>query len=107
MLFIGYFVNITLFTHSHFINNISISHSHVHFKQTDAHGIPVKHTHTDKELILIQSISHFLTAMATGYFISNLILVLLSSYQIPAIKSLFSCPIQKGYNLRAPPIAYI
>ncbi|MCD6596291.1 MAG: hypothetical protein J7L04_01305 [Bacteroidales bacterium] len=107
LLFFGYFANITLFHHSHFINSIIISHSHVQFKRTDAHGIPVKHTHTAKELIVVQSINYFITTLATGFFIFKSTLLLLNSYQIPVTNFVFSFFSQKGYNLRAPPIAYI
>lgn len=54
-IFIGYFSDVTFFSHSHIINGVTIVHSHYFHKQTSPGNSsePVKHTHSNQVLTLI------------------------------------------------------
>ena len=62
VLFISYMAGITLFTHSHVVNGVTIVHSHP-FKKRLSHG------HTTVEFQLIHLLSHVATT-GTGIFFS-------------------------------------
>lgn len=53
-IFLGYFADITFFVHSHFIQGITVIHSH-YFKgySEEDPTKPAKHTHTEAALTLI------------------------------------------------------
>lgn len=57
VLFISYMAGITLFTHSHVVNGVTIVHSHP-FKKG------VEHSHTTVEFQLIHFLNHFQTTEA-------------------------------------------
>lgn len=56
IIFINYFISISLFTHTHVINGVTIVHSHPY--TTDDHGNPT-HSHTGAEIQLIHTLSTF------------------------------------------------
>lgn len=98
VLFISYMVGITLFTHSHVVNGVTIVHSHP-FKKA------ANHSHTTVEFLLIHHLSH-ITAGGEGLFPLTLSIVFLF------LGILLSCPQRAGYDgfalgvhsLRAPPV---
>ncbi len=98
VLFILYMAGITLFTHSHVVNGVTIVHSHP-FKKT------ANHSHTTVEFLLIHHLSH-LAVTGDGLFPLSLSLVYLF------LGILLSCPQRVGYggfalgvhSLRAPPV---
>ncbi len=57
-LFLVYFVGISLFSHSHVINGVTIVHSHPFSKQNDQ---TADKSHSDNELIIIASLSDYLS----------------------------------------------
>jgi len=107
VLFIGYYASITLFFHSHFVNGITISHSHPYWEHNDAKGFPIKHSHTKNELGFIQLVTHFLSLVAVGFLSLGLIIVLLSKYQIKPTETALSLISEIGYSLRGPPFKSI
>jgi hypothetical protein len=104
-LFLGYYGSITLFTHSHIINGVTIVHSHP-FNKDKGDGT-TKMPHSEKQLLLIQLLSEFLSAAA---LVSLAVFVLRSLlYELPFIftidgyaKSADRC----SYSLRGPPSKY-
>lgn len=64
-LFLGYYGNITLFTHTHILNGVTIVHSHPY--STGANGKPVNHQHSEKGFIIIHLLSNFI---ATALFLA-------------------------------------
>ena len=71
ILFLGYYGGITLFPHSHIVNGITIIHSHPFKSGKDdpASSFP----HSDKELVVIQLLSVFIsTALAFSFILSVL-----------------------------------
>lgn len=53
ILFTAYVSGISLFTHTHVINNITYIHSHPYKKSE-----PKQHTHTEKQLVFLDYIFH-------------------------------------------------
>ena len=103
VIYIIFYANITLFYHSHTLHGIKIYHSHVHIQHHDAQGVPIEHSHSDDEFVVIQLINHVIVTLIIGYFFMILILLLLNQYQLPIVDSYFSPLIQKGFYLRDPP----
>lgn len=97
MLFVGYQICITSFTHVHYVNGVLISHSHP-FANDD-------HSHQKTEFIFIAHLSDF-TALPLAAFESfdflSLLLAVLDICQVEEIPFLASIPY---FHLRAPPVA--
>lgn len=63
LLFLGYYISITFFTHAHIFNGVTIVHSHFYIDKTvnnytdndtaNSTTTPIKHTHTSAELTFI------------------------------------------------------
>lgn len=62
VLFSTYFLGITLFTHTHVIDNVLVVHSHPYNPLSDK-----PHTHTTASLILIEEITHFSVSDITPF----------------------------------------
>lgn len=60
VLFLGYFGSVTLFVHTHMVNGVQITHSHPYNPFT-SDALP-GHQHSANELMVIDALSHFLTA---------------------------------------------
>ena len=102
VLFLGYYGSITLFTHSHIINGVTIVHSHP-FNSDNGDGT-TKLPHSEKQLFLIQLLSEFLTTAASITFAVFVLRSLL--YKIPVIRAEDGYVRSGGrcsYSLRAPP----
>lgn len=104
VLFVAYYVSITLFYHSHIINGRTISHSHFYMVHTDANGEPLSHTHSQDELIFIKIITQFFSTVVAGFLFLQFFLMILTQYQIPSKELVFSSFNQSGFSLRAPPL---
>lgn len=78
VLFISYMAGITLFTHSHVVNGVTIVHSHP-FKKDSAHS------HTTVEFQLIHLLSHVATTGA-GIFFSLFSLLLICSIPFRGVR---------------------
>ena len=97
VLFISYMAGITLFTHSHVVNGVTIVHSHPFKKGAE-------HSHTTVEFQLIHFLNHFQTIDAG-------ILPVFTSFVALLLCTLLWCPQQTGrltpcagvVSLRAPP----
>lgn len=56
IVFVGYYGNVTLFSHTHIINGVTIVHSHIH---KNSHNDTKSGGHTQHDITLIAQISHF------------------------------------------------
>ncbi len=101
--FMWYYAGITLFYHSHIINNRTIYHSHPYFP-VDDHGVPIKHSHDKSELSFIQSLTTFLFSFIIPFvFVIPLLFKIRRTHRE---HSIFTPDIRTGYGLRAPPPIY-
>lgn len=97
ILFISYLAGITLFTHSHVVNGVTIVHSHPFKKGSE-------HSHTAVEFQLIHDLNHFQTTDGGFFCVFAPFIALL-------LCMLLWCPQQAGHiapcvgavSLRAPP----
>jgi hypothetical protein len=101
-IFLGFYASITLFTHSHIINGVTIVHSHPYSSGTS--DKPINHQHSDKEFSIIQFLSSFTTTFVGVSLILSIILTLLYKIIFDTdgnhyLKSGGNCT----YSLRAPP----
>ncbi len=97
VLFVSYMAGITLFTHSHVVNGVTIVHSHPFKKGTE-------HKHTSHEVQLIHYLSHLILTEAgslTVVFghVPVFIVVLLTAYLCTGYISRST----EHIRLRAPP----
>ena len=81
VLFIGYYGSITLFPHSHIVNGVTIVHSHPY--KTDKSSVPSKLPHTGKEIMLIQTLSGFITAAFVIWFLALILKLVFQKILIP------------------------
>lgn len=61
ILFLGYYVSISSFTHIHIVNEVAIVHSHPY--NPFSKDKPVNHQHSANSFVLIHFLSHFLTTV--------------------------------------------
>ena len=102
LLFLGYYGGITLFPHAHVINGITVIHSHPYKSDKGSNSSTLPHT--EKQLLLIQLLSEFITTAFTLILASLIIRSLIREIQAIPIRSGYSKP--GGYrvdSLRAPP----
>lgn len=103
ILFVGYCASITLFTHTHIVNGVTIVHSHPY--NPFSNNKPVNHQHSEQEFILIHLLSHFL---AIVLFISVSIEIynkVLRKHKIKENKEDYiNIFFLSSNNLRAPPL---
>jgi len=100
LIFVGYYLSITFFTHSHVVLGITIVHSHPYKSGTTNH--PIKHQHTTDEFILIQLLSEFLTTLVFFAILFNLFPFIIKSFLIKE-KFVLIYTILSSLRLRAPP----
>ena len=101
VLFISYMAGITLFTHSHVVNGVTIVHSHPFKKGT-------KHEHTSVEFQLIHFLTHVQTTDAG-------IIPVFAAFTALLLCTFLWCPERIGrhascagvVSLRAPPSLYL
>lgn len=98
ILFISYMAGITLFTHSHVVNGVSIVHSHP-FKKS------APHSHTMVEFQLIHLLSHVVTTGAGVFFLSlQFIACLLYTLSWRPNIARYTSSVAGVVSLRAPPV---
>ncbi len=103
ILFLGYFVSITSFTHRHIINGIVVVHSHPYNPFNN--DKPINHQHSQNGLVVIDLLSHFsTTALLLVVFIDAIRIVLRS-----VVYSNFNEHVRRllflySNGLRAPPL---
>jgi len=101
-LFLGFYASITLFSHSHIINGVTIVHSHPFNKGTG--DKPINHQHSEKEYSLIQFLSHFSTTSAFVLIeLSTLFCLLYKLFINPDENNQLKLRSKCNYSLRAPP----
>lgn len=99
MLFVGYQICITSFTHVHYVNGVMISHSHPYAGD--------EHSHQKTEFSLIAQLAHF-SALTPEFIIYNHIVwpvvgidvVCPKADALPTVDAYY-------YSLRAPPVVQI
>ncbi|MGC9472516.1 MAG: hypothetical protein ACP5D1_13365 [Bacteroidales bacterium] len=104
-LFTAYYSGITLFTHTHKVNGITVTHSHpVHpFSGKEKTG----HQHTSQEYEIIEHLSFFLSTIAIFFVTTSIIRKI---QQILPPETPFVHPFSGGYCtflLRAPPFSRV
>lgn len=98
VLFVSYMAGITLFTHSHVVNGVTIVHSHP-FKKGS------QHSHTTVEFQLIHLLNHVLVTDSgiTPLFTAAVLTILCIIITRPSeVRYKVSCP--GIISLRAPPV---
>ena len=101
VLFMGYYANTTLFSHSHIISGATIVHSHVH---TDSHHGTKSGNHTEQCITLIEQISHFDYFDFSCNFVSNISQYLLHESKFVETTHWVVSSYLQNLSLRAPPI---
>ncbi len=97
VLFISYMAGITLFTHSHVVNGVTIVHSHPFKKGSE-------HSHTTVEFQLLHLLNHVLTTDSgiIPLFVAAVLSILCILFTRPrGMRYALSCP--GVVSLRAPP----
>ena len=98
LLFIAYWGGVMLFTHSHVVNGVIISHSHP-FKG--------EHEHSDAEVETIFLLSSFISSSPTAsYTVTPVLLILLCVLSIPSTEHIKRRNSYKICSLRAPPSSF-
>ena len=100
ILFLGYTAGITLFTHLHVVNGISIVHSHP-FKKD------IQHTHTALEFELIQMLNHYVSTNPPAAVVVFVFIVLFTFILVTKpISRTYQTPYYGLAGLRAPPFQF-
>ncbi|MBU1012261.1 MAG: hypothetical protein KKG99_04595 [Bacteroidetes bacterium] len=103
VLFIGYYASITLFTHTHIQNGVTIVHSHPFSNGTEKN--PVKHQHTANGFLLIQVLSILITLVSFLSFSMGVLIAVLKKYILQKNEENLSiCFYISSNGLRAPPL---
>jgi hypothetical protein len=99
VLFCGYMISITCFSHSHIVNGQLVTHSHPYKGTSDNPG----HNHTTAQFISISLLSHFVTL---GAAFAGLVHILSGKKIILNLsRTFFYKQAQiRSYSLRAPPV---
>ncbi|OQC36276.1 MAG: hypothetical protein BWX63_02002 [Bacteroidetes bacterium ADurb.Bin041] len=103
LLFLGYYGSITLFTHSHIVNEVVIVHSHPY--NPFSKDKPSSHQHSTNEFVLISLLSHFLTTVVFTTFSIGVLKVVFKKYILSKNENNYFSRIYVCFNgLRAPPL---
>jgi hypothetical protein len=103
ILFLGYYVSISSFTHTHIVNGVAIVHSHSY--NPFSKDKPVNHQHSKNGFILIHFVSHFLTTVLFLVFSIGILKVVFKKYILTQNDENFSKLVFLCSNgLRAPPL---
>lgn len=101
IIFATYFVNITLFTHHHIVDGVTIVHSH--FSTQEHKDDASSHSHTESELTLISTLSQFIAESQSSIQLPNVVVTehhpILIEVEV-VISSIEQCTLPQ---LRAPP----
>ncbi len=103
ILFLGYYVSILSFTHTHILNGVAIVHSHPY--NPFSKDKPVNHQHSSNGFVLIHFLSHFLTTDLFLAFSFGIVKAILRKYILIKNDENFSKLVFLCSNgLRAPPL---
>ncbi|MDM8269064.1 hypothetical protein QUW50_08440 [Barnesiella viscericola] len=101
VLFISYIGCISLFTHTHVVNGVTIVHSHPY--NPKAH-----HGHTTAEFQLIHALSHLTTAEpSVGVLLSAVLFAFSCRLFYPATRFAHTLRQWGAHGLRAPPVSIL
>ncbi|MFI3289385.1 MAG: hypothetical protein R3Y66_04520 [Rikenellaceae bacterium] len=105
-IFAAYFINISLFSHYHIVDGVTIVHSH--FYSGDHADNPDSSTaHSENEITLIQAISNFLVESPSDPFILRVAYTNVEIHFIESNERILSVASYSHPPLRAPPIELI
>ena len=103
ILFLGYYVSISSFTHKHIVNEVVIVHSHPYDPFSE--DKPVNHQHSANGFVLIQLLSHFFTIVSFLVFSIVVFKPVLKNYILQNNEgNLSTCFFISSNGLRAPPL---
>lgn len=105
LLFCAYYANVTLFSHYHIVDGVTIVHSH--FYSDDHTSSPDNNSHTKSEITLIKAISNYTVELQNSIiFVSFVMITAYTIYYMGveqrSIKNSYS-----SKQLRAPPAALL
>ena len=103
LLFLGYYVSTTLFTHTHIVNGAVIVHSHPYIPFSGEK--PANHQHSTNGFVLIHFLSHFAITFVALFILLNAIHSFI--HQIIIIRNTGNYKVFNGFYtflLRAPPL---
>ncbi len=104
ILFLGYYVSISSFKHTHIVNGVAIVHSHPY--NPFSKDKPVKHQHSANGFVLIHFLSHFLTTVSFLAFSIVVLKAVLRNYILQNNEeNLSTCFFISSNGLRAPPLS--
>ena len=102
IVFVGYYGNVTLFSHTHIINGVTIVHSHIH---KNSHHDTQSGGHTEHNITLIAQISHIdYVDFSCNCALNSPQLCMDIEHCVPTIEWVTSLHLQ-NLSLRAPPVA--
>lgn len=105
LLFLGYYINVSLFQHTHIVNGVTVVHSHIFDFTTDTSD-GHNHKHNESELRLIQLLSNFAVVLLLFTCCIRVFSVFqkeLKNFRIDIIFNKFRL---LYFSLRAPPISF-
>lgn len=103
ILFIGYYGNITLFTHTHIVNGVAIVHSHLYYPFSNDNS--ANHKHSTNGFVFIHLLSHFLTTISFFVFSIGVLKAVLRKYILQKnIENFSNLFFLCSNGLRAPPL---
>ena len=105
LLFLGYYASITLFSHTHIVDGVTIVHSHPY--KSGSGRNPVNHQHTADGFVLIHFISNLLTTVSFVAISISAYKAVLKKFNFGKLEENFSdLSVLYSYTLRAPPFKY-
>ena len=100
VLFISYIGCISLFTHAHVVNGVTIVHSHPY--KPECH-----HSHTTTEFLLIHILSHLTTSTPSVGVVFATVSVAFVRLLYPCVREALPSVKLKAHGLRAPPVSIL
>ncbi|RPH33689.1 MAG: hypothetical protein EHM93_04300 [Bacteroidales bacterium] len=104
ILFVGYWGSITLFPHSHIVNNFNVIHSHPY--KTDQNGKPYSHKHTSEQFLLIDLLSYFVTGIIAFALVLEVFRSVQQTINVKAALLYIDFKYLSNLFLRAPPLRF-
>ena len=103
ILFLGYYISISSFTHTHILNGVAVVHSHPY--NPFSKDKPANHQHSSNGFVIIHFLSHFLTTVSFLAFSMGIYKTVLRKYILKKDDEnfpnlFFIC----SNGLRAPPL---
>ncbi len=101
-LFVAYFINISLFSHYHIVDGVTIVHSHF-YSGDHANNQNDSTAHTQNELTLINAISNFIVESPSEPFSLEVVYTFVQTKFIDSNDDIFNVATCSYPPLRAPP----